>query len=376
MARGIFKRNNSKNYWIRYVGLDPKTGKRKLIRKSSGKDKFKEAEALYHKKKNEIDEGKQPEIKIIANHSFGELVEKYLAFVNGRQRSAKTKEYILKPLKTVYGNDPLRRFNTILVEQLQTDIINKGLKPASNNKILSILKHTFKKAAEWGMIEESILQSIQKVKPLPDDDAERLRFLSIEECQNLINACDSHLKPIVITALNTGMRRGEILGLKWDEHVDLKHGFILLNKTKNGKRREIPINGTLQSTFNSLMRRIDIPYVFHDLKKGKPYKAVRHSFSSACKRAGITDFHFHDLRHTFASHLVMAGVDITTVSKLLGHKSLKMTLRYAHLAPAHMAKAVNILDSALNGKISSVGDCLLEPRPHELTHKLTQLGVN
>jgi integrase len=103
---------------------------------------------------------------------------------------------------------------------------------------------------------------------------------------------------------------------------------------------------------------------------------VRHSFSSACKRAGITDFHFHDLRHTFASHLVMAGVDITTVSKLLGHKSLKMTLRYAHLAPAHMAKAVNILDSALSGKISSVGECLLETHGNQLTHKLAQSGVN
>jgi integrase len=265
MARGIFKRKNSKHYWIRYAGIDGR-----IIRESSGTEKFREAETLLIKRKQEIKEGKQPEIKKIANHSFGELVEKYLAFVSGRQRSAKTKEYILNPLKTVYENYPLRRFNTILIEQLQTDIISKGLKPASNNKILSILKHTFKKATEWGMIEESILQSIQKVKPLVDDDAERLRFLSIEECQNLINACDSHIKPIVITALNTGMRRGEILGLKWDEHVDLKHGFILLNKTKNGKRREIPINGTLQSTFNSLMRRIDIPYVFYDLKKGKP----------------------------------------------------------------------------------------------------------
>jgi integrase len=224
------------------------------------------------------------------------------------------------------------------------------------------------------MVEEEVLKRIRKVKLLRDEGM-RLRYLSIEECQGLINACDCHLKPIVITALNTGMRRGEILNLKWD-NVDLKHGFILLDKTKNGDRREIPINETLRMTFQSVMRRLDIPQVFHDLKKGKPYKAVRHSFSSACKRAGITDFHFHDLRHTFASHLVMAGVDITTVSKLLGHKSLKMTLRYAHLTPAHMAKAVNILDSALNGKLSSVGDCLLEPRPHQLTHKLTQLGVN
>jgi integrase len=369
MARGIFKRKNSKHYHIRYAGIDGR-----IIRESSDSDKFREAETLLIKRKQEIKEGKQPEIKKIDNHSFGELVETYLAFTDGRQRSHETKKYILESLKTIYGSYPLRRFNTLLVEQLQTDIISKGRKPATNNKTLNILKHAFRKAVEWDMVEEEVLKRIRKVKLLRDEGM-RLRYLSIEECQGLINACDCHLKPIVITALNTGMRRGEILNLKWD-NVDLKHGFILLDKTKNGDRREIPINETLRMTFQSVMRRLDIPQVFHDLKKGKPYKAVRHSFSSACKRAGITDFHFHDLRHTFASHLVMAGVDITTVSKLLGHKSLKMTLRYAHLTPAHMAKAVNILDSALNGKLSSVGDCLLEPRPHQLTHKLTQLGVN
>ena len=181
----------------------------------------------------------------------------------------------------------------------------------------------------------------------------RLRYLSKEECQTLISGCDSHLKPIVIAALNTGMRRGEILGLKWDEHVDLKHGFILLNKTKNGDRREIPINDTLRNTLQGLTRRLDVSYVFYDPITGNPYKDVKRSFKTALKKSKIQDFHFHDTRHTFASHLVMAGVDITTVSRLLGHKSLTMTLRYAHLAPAHMQKAVNILDNALNEKTIS-----------------------
>jgi site-specific recombinase XerD len=88
--------------------------------------------------------------------------------------------------------------------------------------------------------------------------------------------------------------------------------------------------------------------VFFDSASGKPYGDIKRSFKTALKRAGIKDFHFHDLRHTFASHLVMAGVDITTVSRLLGHKSLTMTLRYSHLAPSHMTNAVSVLDSALN----------------------------
>jgi integrase len=145
------------------------------------------------------------------------------------------------------------------------------------------------------------------------------------------------------------MRKGEILKLKWDS-VDLKHGFILLGLTKNGDRREIPINKTLRSTLKSIPRRLDVPFVFFNLKSDKPYKDVKRSFASAVKKSKIHDFKFHDLRHTFASHLVMAGVDITTVSRLLGHKSLTMTLRYAHLAPSHMVHAVNVLDTTLTGK--------------------------
>ena len=99
-----------------------------------------------------------------------------------------------------------------------------------------------------------------------------------------------------------------------------------------------------------MIRRLDIPYVFYDPVSGKPYQDVKRSFNTACKRAGIRDFHFHDLRHTFASHLIMAGIDITTVKELLGHKTLTMTLSYAHLAPSHKVKAVDILDNTLNEK--------------------------
>jgi len=156
-----------------------------------------------------------------------------------------------------------------------------------------------------------------------------------------------------MTALNTGMRKGEILGLEWERHIDLKHGFILLDMTKNGERREIPINDTLRGVLQGLTRRLDVPHVFYDHDTGNHYKDVKRSFKTALKRAGIRDFHFHDLRHTFASHLVMAGIDLTTVKELLGHKTLTMTLRYAHLAPAHKVKAVNILDKAINGNAAS-----------------------
>ena len=227
------------------------------------------------------------------------------------------------------------------------------------------------------MVTEETLKRVRQVKFLPENN-KRLRYLSKEECRALLDNCKGHLNAIVTFALNTGCRRGEILSLKWD-NVDLKHGFIRLDKTKNGERRDIPISDDLKAVLQGITRRLDIPYVFFDSTNGAPFKDVKRSFKTACIKAeiqkctkcdyqkandttqkeiqycplcnsemmvkkGITDFHFHDLRHTFASHLVMAGVDITTVSKLLGHKSLTMTLRYAHLAPNHLQNAVNMLN--------------------------------
>ncbi len=229
MAKGIYKRGN--RYWIRYAGLDGM-----ITYEPSGSTKFKEAEALLIRRKQAIKEGKQPEIKRIANHSFKELAGTYLSWVNGRQKSAKIKEYIINQLLPTYGNLPLRRFTTAIVEQLQTDLINRGLKNSSCNKVLNILKHMFSKAVDWDMVESEVLKHVRKVKLLRDD-SRRLRYLSKDECQALINACDPHLRPIVITALNTGMRKGEILSLRWD-NADLKHGFILLDVTKNGERRD------------------------------------------------------------------------------------------------------------------------------------------
>jgi integrase len=348
--RGIYKQNGSKNYWIRYAGLDGKT-----VYESSHSINIKDADTLLASRRTAIAEGKQPEVRKIQRHMFRELAERYLGWVCGRQKSARNRGYVVGRMVEKFGNLPLRSFNTSLVEQFQTELMNKNLKNSSCNTVMGILKRMFTKAVEWEMVEEEVLKRIRKVKPLRDN-SRRMRFLAKEECQMLINACDQHLKPIVVTALNTGMRKGEILSLEWEKNIDLKHDFILLDNTKNGERREIPINANLRQELTSLTRRLDVPYVFYKPSMGQKYDDVKRSFHSACRRAGVKDFHFHDLRHTFASHLVMAGVDLTTVSRLLGHKSLGMTLRYSHLAPAHMAKAVKVLDGTFNEKLSSVGE--------------------
>lgn len=323
-------------------------GKRTQL--STQTDNRKLAERIHAKAITQIHEGVWfDRAKVEKQYTFTDLAERYATWAEGRQRSWQiSKKYMVKQLVSRFMNFKLSHFNTNIVEQFQTERLNKGNKPATANRLLAAIKHMFTKACEWEMITEGTFKRVHKVKSLQENN-KRLRYLTKEECQSLINACDKHLKPIVIAALNTGMRRGEIFSLNWN-NIDLKHGFILLEKTKNGDRREIPINDTLKRTLQGLARRLDIPSVFCDHSTGKRYTDIKHSFNSACRRAGIDDFHFHDLRHTFASHLIMAGVDITTVKELLGHKTLTMTLRYAHLAPSHKVKAVDILDDTLNGK--------------------------
>ena len=343
MAKGLYKRGNL--WWIRYAD-----GFGNIVRESSHSTKFKDAEALLLERKKAVREGKEPEpIKRIPNFTFVHLADEYLKWCE-RQRSFRSKKGFIAQLVEVFGNIQLRHLNTKLLEQFQTERTQKGNKPATVNRLIATIKHCIHKGYQWEMLSEETLKRVRQVKLLEENNR-RLRFLSQPECQNLISNCQGNTKAIVITALNTGCRKSEILNLQWD-NVDLKHGFILLSQdmTKNFERKEIPINKTLRETLEGITRRLDIPYVFYDSATCKPYGDIKRSFNTALKRAGIRDFHFHDLRHTFASHLVMAGVDITTVSRLLGHKSLTMTLRYSHLAPEHMTKAVDILDSTLTGK--------------------------
>jgi integrase len=157
------------------------------------------------------------------------------------------------------------------------------------------------------------------------------------------------------------MRWGEISGLTWDR-VNLDQGFITLLDTKNHERRDIPMDGTVRGLLKEMERKS--PYVFGN-EEGHPFTRLERSFATALKKSGITDFKFHDLRHTFASNLVMAGEDLNTVRELLGHKDLTMTLRYAHLAPNHKTRAVNVLDRIMsqNSPQSEVPQKVISLRP-------------
>lgn len=360
-AKCLYKRPGSPYWWIRWTGPDGRQ------RKESAKTILK-TEVLACRRKAAMEGILPPTPKMqreekkkeeAARKTFLDLKTEYLAWAT-RQKAYKSKKNRVELLYRDFGNIPLDSFTTKLVDQYQTDKLSegsrpgkdgkpaKGNKPATINRLLATLKHMFTKAVEWDMVSDATLKHVRRVKLLQENNR-RLRYLNEEECAALTDACMPHLKPIVVTAIHTGMRKGEILGLTWDR-VDLRNGFILLdNNTKNGERREIPISATLKDTLEALaLDNVEgHRHVFHD-KDGKTYVWLKKSFAAACRAAGITDFHFHDLRHTFASHLAMAGTDLATLKELLGHKTITMTLRYAHLAPSHKVNAIRLLDARIN----------------------------
>ncbi|MGE3550917.1 MAG: tyrosine-type recombinase/integrase [Geobacter sp.] len=324
-------------------------------RESTGSKIKADADYLLVCRKKAVAEGLIPVTSRLKKHTitFDELAERYLAACQ-HQKSHRDKKSLLNRLKCTFGPMKLIDITREAVERYQSERQTEkrlpkkeggecggAVKPATVNRELATLKHMFSKAEEWGLIPDSSLKGIRRVK-LARENNKRLRFLSVEESRLLVSVSRAGLRELIIFALNTGCRRGEIFNLKW-EHVDLKHGFIRIADSKNGESRDIPINSTLAGKFRGILRRLDSPSVIVNPETGTSYQDVKHSFATACRKAGIMDFKFHDLRHTFASQLVMGGADLTTVSRLLGHKSLAMTLRYSHLAPDHLKKAVDLL---------------------------------
>ncbi|MBU4303748.1 MAG: site-specific integrase [Candidatus Omnitrophica bacterium] len=161
----------------------------------------------------------------------------------------------------------------------------------------------------------------------------------------------------LVTESPAGLKRILHLGLRWRD-IDIKRGIIHLLDTKNGEKRDVPMNEITQKTIIGVLKHPDTQYIFCN-NEGLPYGDIKKSWLTAVKKSNIIDFHFHDLRHTFASQLVMSGVDLNTVRELLGHKSLEMTLRYSHLSPDHKKHAVDILGKRMDtfwtlGKVEKI----------------------
>lgn len=268
------------------------------------------------------------------------------------------------------GDTKLADVSPFIFEKHRTKRLKDGLTGATTNRTLASLKASLNKAVEWGILKKNPLQSVKKQR---EDNNAVIRYLSPEENKRLREALEKrearrrqererfnvwrrdrgykewpqfanftdHLKPMVLLALNTGMRRGELFDLKWADVNFVGRSLTVSGITaKSGKTRHIPLNNEAIDVLSGwYAQRKDSELVFPSNDGGR-MDNISTSWAKLMKDAKIENFRFHDLRHDFASQLVMAGVDLNTVRELLGHSDIKMTLRYAHLAPEIKAAAV------------------------------------
>ena len=243
----------------------------------------------------------------------------------------------------------------LIVEQRDRLLRGKTVKgvqrsPSTVNRYLAILSHVFTTALkEWGWVEENPLRKVSK-KTEPKG---RVRYLSDDERERLLQACkdsdNPYLHMIVVLCLSTGARKMEILGLKWSD-ININRGTITLYETKNGDTRVLPLTGYALKLFkeHAKVRKLKNDYVFPSDKVDKPMD-IRAPWEKALKKAEIDNFKFHDLRHTAASYLAMNGATLAEIAGVLGHKTLQMVKRYAHLSDPHTASVVSKMNERIFG---------------------------
>lgn len=161
-----------------------------------------------------------------------------------------------------------------------------------------------------------------------------------DEEGRLLDVLPGHFKPLVVLAIHTGLRRGELINLHWD-NIDFRTGTLTIKRSKHGESRHVPLNRVAVETLITMKRerKVLAPFIF-TTETGKYLHNFERTWLTAVKKAGIEGFRFHDLRHTFASRLAMKGRPLRTIQELMGHKTITMTLRYAHLSPGYLREAV------------------------------------
>lgn len=339
----LHKRKDSPNWWVSYTDA---SGKR--TRRTTGTADRKEAEALAAKWKLEAFQSKQWGLQ--PSRTFDELMLEYLKATVGEKRSAERDRYSAKHL---YQN-----FSGVQLELLKGSDIrayidarkSKGASQGTVNREIGLFSSAINYARnEWDWDIPNPVMG----KRLREPEA-RIRWIAKDGAEKLIQAARTdpratHLPDLIRLAVNTGMRKGEMLGLQWSR-VDFKANLIHLGAehTKAGKRRSVPLNVEART---ALLGRAnfrakycpDCPWVFAN-RKGERIESIKTSFSTACESAGIENFTFHDLRHTCAAWLVSAGASLIEVRDLLGHSTIRMTEKYAHLEPENVRNAVALLN--------------------------------
>jgi len=189
-----------------------------------------------------------------------------------------------------------------------------------------------------------------------------MKILDREQIKRLITAATDHLEPIIIVALNTGMRRGEILNLRWKD-INYDQHFLYIGETKSGQWRKIPMNGVVAVTLKKINRESEFIFC-HPKRKGQ-MKDIKKSFKTAREDAKLFDLRFYDLRHTAATLMIQGGADLVTVSQILGHSDIRTTMRYAHPTLENKRRAVAVLASIFGKKEQDIKEIQLTQKKTE-----------
>jgi integrase len=321
---GIYKKGNV--YWMikQYRG--------KKAERSLDTSVKRVAEERYSKIVSEIVDGSYFEKQIERTATFQEMTAKYMQKYH-RIRD----EYTVRKLLPVFGPFILADITTEMISDYRDHRL-KTVAPATVYQELALMRRMWNIARkEWKWVQKNPVADLSF--SVGNRNA-RDRWLSPDEERALLEkaANPSWLHPLLIMALHTGMRRGEILDLLWKD-VDFLRRLITVQKSKNGEKRAIPISQTLLAVLKGIKVRDFSGRVFPI-----SVRSLREGFEKALEKAGIEDFHFHDLRHTFATRLVQNGVDLYRVKELLGHKTLSMTTRYAHHYCESLRSSIDVLD--------------------------------
>jgi integrase len=318
--------------------------------------KLSDARKWIHITEAAIFEGRHLPTTEAKRHTLADLIDRYRRDILPHKSAASIRKQTQQLLwwRMHLGYSIVADITPALLAEYRDKLAWGESSPRSSATVslyLAALSHVFTIAVkEWQWLDDSPMRKVSK----PRKPRGRVRFLGDEERHSLLEACQASRNPylytIVVLALATGARRGELLGLQWPD-VDLKRGMLTFHETKNGERRAVPLTGPALTLLHqhAKVRRLDTTLVFPNSSGGRPL-GIREAFEGAVERAGITDFRFHDLRHTAASYLAMSGASLAEIAEVLGHKTLAMVKRYAHLSEAHTRGVVERMNRAVFGE--------------------------
>jgi integrase len=332
---GIYKRKDRPGLWISWIDAQGRRRRRKTDVQSTHQAKSALSAELI-----KVEQSKVLGFTPPGEETFAEVARRFLAHQKARLtlKAYEREKGIVEGHLTPFFACKLSAIRRVDVQRYVTKR-SGDVSAHSTQKELNVMKHLLNLAVEWEIIPFNPSQGVKS----PKVPAGRMRYLQPKELRLLLDACSEWLRPIVALAVSTGMRRGEILGLRWLD-VDTIHSRIMLPQTKNGDGRIIYLNKSAQAIIEFLPLESDSKAT-DKLFRGITPEQVSITFKRVCVAIEISDFRFHDLRHTAASWLRMQGADIHTVAQLLGHKDLRMAARYQHLSPTFLAEAVGRLDT-------------------------------